>query len=49
MFVPVTAGRPLEQIDFLFASKSPFTWEEEKEYRKCMAMLQERINAQGGS
>lgn len=35
-FFPETAGRTLEQIDFLFASKSPFVWDEEKEFAKHM-------------
>jgi hypothetical protein len=35
-FFPETAGRTLEQIDFLFASKSPFVWDEEKEFAKRM-------------
>lgn len=35
-FLPETAGRTLEAIDFLFASKSPFTWDEEKEFRVRM-------------
>jgi hypothetical protein len=36
-FFPETAGRTLEEIDFLFASKSPFVWDEEKEFAKRMA------------
>lgn len=43
MFVPETAGRTLEQIDFLFASNSPFTWAEEKEFTKRMQDLETRI------
>ncbi|PKX89066.1 uncharacterized protein P174DRAFT_507884 [Aspergillus novofumigatus IBT 16806] len=38
-FFPETAGRILEQIDFLFASKSPFVWEEEKKFAKRMAQF----------
>lgn len=45
IFVPETAGRSLEQIDFLFASKSPFTWDEEKEFRKRMQELELRLEA----
>jgi hypothetical protein len=41
-FFPETAGRTLEQIDFLFASKSPFVWDEEKEFAKRMT----RFNAE---
>lgn len=35
-FFPETAGRTLEQIDFLFSSKSPFVWDEEEEFAKHM-------------
>ena len=38
-FLPETAGRSLEAIDHLFASKSPFTWNEEKEFRLRMESL----------
>ena len=33
----------LEQIDFLFASKSPFVWEEEKEFAKRMTQFNAEI------
>ncbi|KAF4547429.1 Sugar (and other) transporter-like protein 27 [Elsinoe fawcettii] len=45
-FFPETSGRTLEAIDFLFASKSPFTWNEEKEFAKRMAQLQTQLGAQ---
>lgn len=47
-FFPETAGRTLEAIDFLFASKSPFTWHEEAEFAKRMAELDSRVQASGG-
>lgn len=43
-FLPETAGRTLEEVDYLFASKSPFTWDEEKEFAKRTALLHERLN-----
>ncbi|KAJ5975994.1 hypothetical protein N7481_009701 [Penicillium waksmanii] len=33
-FFPETAGRTLEQIDFLFASKSLFVWDKEEFARR---------------
>lgn len=42
-FFPETAGRTLEQIDFLFASKSPFVWDEEREFAKRMAEFNAEI------
>lgn len=42
-FFPETAGRTLEAMDFLFASKSPFTWEEEKEFQKRVGELEARV------
>lgn len=42
-FLPETAGRTLEQIDYLFASKSIFTWNEEKEFKRRVAILDEQI------
>ncbi|GFF96783.1 hypothetical protein IFM47457_11059 [Aspergillus lentulus] len=38
-----TAGRSLEQIDFLFASKSPFVWDEEKVFTKRMTQFNAEI------
>ncbi|KAJ4029014.1 hypothetical protein NW761_014889 [Fusarium oxysporum] len=48
-FLPETAGRTLEEVDYLFASKSPFTWDEEKEFAKRTALLHERLNKGNGS
>lgn len=42
-FLPETAGRTLEAMDFLFASESWFTWEEEKVYRQKMEELESRL------
>jgi hypothetical protein len=42
-FFPETAGRTLEQIDFLFASNSPFVWDEEKEFAKRMTQFNAEI------
>lgn len=42
-FLPETAGRTLEQMDYLFASKSAFTWNEEKEFEKRMAVYNENL------
>jgi hypothetical protein len=42
-FLPETSGRTLEQIDYLFASKSAFTWKEEKEFEKRMTIFNENI------
>lgn len=42
-FLPETAGRTLEQMDYLFASKSAFTWNEEKEFEKRMAIFNENL------
>ncbi|KAK0716623.1 general substrate transporter [Apiosordaria backusii] len=46
-FFPETAGRTLEAIDFLFASKSPFTWDEEAEFKKRIAELDSRVQGNG--
>ncbi|KAJ9495444.1 hypothetical protein LTR99_010212 [Exophiala xenobiotica] len=43
-FFPETAGRTLEEIDFLFASKSIFTWNEEKEFAKRKAQFENEIS-----
>ncbi|KAI7203923.1 general substrate transporter [Hortaea werneckii] len=43
-FLPETSGRTLEQINFLFASKSPLVWNEEKEFEKRMAIFNEQIS-----
>ena len=42
-FLPETAGRTLEAIDFLFATDSWFTWNEEAEYRKRLAEFDNRV------
>ena len=42
-FLPETSNRTLEQIDYLFASESMFTWNEEKEFEKRVAILNEQL------
>ncbi|KAH0434453.1 general substrate transporter, partial [Aureobasidium melanogenum] len=42
-FLPETCGRTLEAMDFLFASKSPFTWDEEREFSIRMDVLQSQL------
>ncbi|GFF50732.1 hypothetical protein IFM51744_07415 [Aspergillus udagawae] len=42
-FFPETASRMLEPIDLLFASKSPFVWDKEKEFTKLMAQFNAEI------
>ena len=42
-FLPETSGRTLEQIDYLFASKSMFVWNEEKEFEKRMAIFNQQV------
>ncbi|KAJ3967991.1 general substrate transporter [Lentinula raphanica] len=37
---PETANRTLEEMDLLFASKSPFVWEEEKNFRRLKAEME---------
>lgn len=36
-FYPEVSCRTLEEIDFLFASKTPFVWETEKRFRELKA------------
>ncbi|TFK36070.1 general substrate transporter [Crucibulum laeve] len=38
-FYPETANRTLEEMDLLFASKSPFVWDEERHFTKLKAEL----------
>ncbi|GFF97762.1 hypothetical protein IFM53868_09388 [Aspergillus udagawae] len=42
-FFPETASRTLKLINFLFASKSPFGWDKEKEFAKLMAQFNAEI------
>lgn len=44
-FYPETANRTLEEMDWLFASKSPFVWEEEKMFAKLKAEREAQIAA----
>ncbi len=37
-FYPETARRPLEAMEFLFHSESPFAWNEEKEFVKLVEL-----------
>jgi len=36
---PETANRTLEEMDLLFASRSPFVWDEEKHFKKLKAEI----------
>lgn len=36
-FYPETANRTLEEIDMLFASESPFVWDEERMFEQLKA------------
>ncbi|BFZ64125.1 hypothetical protein YB2330_005264 [Saitoella coloradoensis] len=47
VFFPETAKRSLESVDMLFASKSPFTWDEEKEYARRVEELRIRMAERG--
>ena len=46
-FLPETAGRTLEVVDFLFASDSWFTWKEEEEFRRRVAEFDQTIDRRG--
>ncbi|KAJ3738699.1 general substrate transporter [Lentinula detonsa] len=37
---PETANRTLEEMDLLFASKSPFVWDEEKNFRRLKSEME---------
>ncbi|KAI3607076.1 mfs monosaccharide [Moniliophthora roreri] len=39
-FYPETANRTLEEMDLLFASKSPFVWDEERSFRQLKAKME---------
>ena len=45
-FYPETANRTLEEMDYLFMSKSPFVWDEEESFRH-MKEEAERNRAEG--
>lgn len=45
-FYPETANRTLEEMDYLFMSKSPFVWDEEENFRRMKAEA-ERNRAEG--
>ena len=40
-FYPETANRTLEEMDLLFASKSPFVWDEERNFQRLKAQMEE--------
>lgn len=42
-FYPETANRTLEEIDYLFMSKSPFVWDAEEHFRKMKEEERERV------
>lgn len=48
-FYPETANRTLEEMDLLFASKSPFVWDEEKHFRKLKESGKRMPNMPEGS
>ena len=45
-FYPETANRTLEEMDYLFMSKSPFVWDEEENFRR-MKEEAERARIEG--
>lgn len=48
-FYPETANRTLEEIDYLFMSKSPFVWDEEAHFRKMKEAERERASKHSNS
>ncbi|GAA6008784.1 uncharacterized protein JCM10292_004670 [Rhodotorula paludigena] len=48
-FYPETANRTLEEIDFLFFSKSPFVWHAEAEYRRHKGQLDAAVEAKSSA
>jgi hypothetical protein len=47
-FYPETANRTLEEMDLLFASKSPLVWDEERNFRRLKAALDEKHETERG-
>ena len=45
---PETANRTLEEMDLLFASKSPWVWDEEAHFKKLKAERAELRHVSGG-
>ena len=43
-FYPETANRTLEEIDLLFASKTPFVWETEKRFQELKLQHAELVH-----
>ena len=41
--------RTLEEIDYLFTSRSPFTWDAEKEYTRLKALIPQGVPMSGDS
>jgi hypothetical protein len=48
-FYPETACRTLEEIDLLFASKTPFVWETEKRFQELKLQHADFGLARGGT
>jgi hypothetical protein len=44
-FYPETNQRSLESLDFLFASKLPFVWNEEREFANRIGELESAVEA----